>query len=217
VLKINQERVNTSPILKNHILIAMMLILSVLLLSFLNIKEPATLSDGIDLSIFEAPSSISMKARVLSKEEARSKVASEVKHHGYTILVLAIENSSPYQWEFKQENIDLKLADNKKIMKDVRLSSLPRSIGYKIVSLFFWPVMIPGAIDGFVTMQTEHVFKDKLYASTSKKEGEIIIPYSTIQRYLYLSSEQVPKSFDIKIFNCRTLKYQTYNVEIANT
>lgn len=195
--------------------VSVVIISSILFLSFKN--ENTAMVSGVQPSLFESPSSIKIAARILTEEEAKSNLASVASKQGYSVIALAIENSSPYQRELKQEGVDLELASRKDLMKKVKLSSLPRSIAYKIIGLFFWPAVIPGTIDGLATMRSEHLFKDRLYASTIKKEGEILIPYSTIQRYLFLPSKEVPDSFTIKLLNCRTLKYDNYNVEIKNT
>ena len=164
--------------------------------------------------LFTQKKSIAISMEHVLAKSSSCPLARSAQMHGYEVYVLTIENQSPYQFELREENVDLSLIDHKEMLRFARLGALPRIIAYKIIGLFFWPMMIPSFIDGCVTMEKTHLLKRKLYASCLKKEGEILIPYSTMKRYVYLQKKEIPKIFTLKLFNCHTFQNASYKVGI---
>jgi len=167
------------------------------------------------LSILESSQGVNIAAHALPSQEISEGMALMANQQGYTVIALTIENHSAEQFELKKESIDLKLTDRKTVMKKVKHSALIRSVLFKVAGLFFWPASIPGAIDGVISMNSIHSLKNRLHAAMLKKEGEIILPFSAIHRYLFIPGDEVPQIFKVKLFNCHNLKTETHNVEIT--
>jgi hypothetical protein len=201
--------------MKNNFGYFLPLVVLTALFSFSFTKQETILPNTSDASILETAAPIKIQAHTLSENELRSAVSQEAANQGYQVMVMTVENTTPYQYELKQDWVNLEHAEKKKIMRSKRLSSLPRTIFYKIFGLFFWPVAIPDTLDTIITMKRNHTFKDKLHASLLKKEGEIVLPYSMIQRYIVINKEKLPKEFDMQLLNCRTQKHENYHIEIT--
>jgi hypothetical protein len=178
-------------------------------------KSEKTNSFGYGTKILESSSPITIQAQVVNEKELKTSVSQTASKQGYQVMVMTVENPTPYQYELKQKWVDLEHADKKKILRAKKLSSLPRSIFFKIASLFFWPVAAVDTLHTAVTLQRHHKFKDQLHASLLKKEGEIVLPYSMIQRYLVIEKESAPKKFKMQLLNCRTQKQENYQIEIT--
>jgi hypothetical protein len=167
------------------------------------------------LSILESNREIHIEAHILPAEDSVKGTPLMATQQGYSVLALTIENRSSEQFELKKEYIDLDLAERKSVMKKVKRSALIRSLVFRVAGLIFWPASIPGAVDTIISSNSLHSLKNRLHASMLKKEGEILLPFSSIHRYLFIPSDKVPESFTIHLLNCHNLKTESYNVEIA--
>ncbi len=191
------------------------LLLLAFFLPFFAFKKEETQPLPEALIVLEAPGRMEIGAKALPPGEIPPGLANEADKQGYKVVTLTIVNQSPDQFELNSEWVDLHLADQKAMMRKIRLSSVPRSIFMKIAGIFFWPVMIPDMINTMVTLHKNHSLRDRLYAVSLKKEGEIVLPYSAVHRYLFLTPEETKESFAVEMLNCHTQKYEKYNVEIA--
>lgn len=191
------------------------IIVSALLFSFQK-PENHIVPDALrSAAILEASSPLRIKAHALSPEESRFFVPAEAVKQGYQVMLMSVENTTPFQYELKQSWVDLSHAEKKKLMKSKRIASLTRSVFFKIIGFFFWPAAIPGAVDTLVTMKREHSLKNKIHAALLKKEGEIVLPYSMIQRYLIITDAKLPKEFKMQLLNCHTQRHENYTIEVA--
>jgi hypothetical protein len=198
----------------NFFILFLTFLLSCTFLFFVK-KQNTQLHDVVtDFSVLETPSPVLIRANILDGQALQSPVSREAGEQGYRVIVMTIENRTPYQYELQEDWVKLDHAKEKKILRHKRLSTLPRWIFYKIIGFFFWPIAIPGAIDSIVGMVKMHAFTDQLHASLLKKEGEILLPYSLMQRYLILDGENAPKQFSMHLLNCRTQQHENYSVEI---
>jgi len=77
--------------------------------------------------------------------------------------------------------------------------ALPRGIALRIASLFFWPLMIPSTIDGIITYKAHRTLAKDLEAKTLKEKEEIIPPYATVSRILYVKQEGFEKEFSVSL------------------
>lgn len=170
---------------------------------------------GSSAKILEASTPIKIHTHVLTEAELRTPVSKAASKQGYEVLVMTVENPTPYQYELKHKWVELEHGDKKKILRAKRLASLPRSIFFKIIGIFLWPVAAVDALNSAITLTRHHKFKDQLHASLLKKEGEIVLPYSMIQRYLVVEKDSTPKKFKMQLLNCRTQKQENYQIEIA--
>ncbi len=199
--------------LLEQILAATFLIVFIFCLFF---KAEEVINKGTKaLSILESSKRVTIAAHALPAQEIPEGMAHMASQQGYTVIALTIENHSPQQFELKKESVDLNLTDRKTVMKKVKNSAFTRSMLFRVAGLFFWPISIPGTIESIVSMNSIHALKDRLHAAMLKKEGEIIVPFSAIHRYLFIPGDEVPRTFKVQLFNCHNLKSETHNVEIT--
>ncbi len=142
-----------------------------------------------------------LEAKVLSLEETKDYLHHDLKSRGYQPILLQIDNTSPFSYEMKKGQVDMNMVSAKKIVKEIRSSSLPRAIAYQILSFFFWPFIIPSTIDSIHTRNRMGTLEKQLHAKTLKSEGEIIPPYSSMSRLLYIPQEKLKESFQLTLTN----------------
>jgi hypothetical protein len=142
-----------------------------------------------------------VEAKALNLEETRDYVNRDLLSRGYQPILLQIDNTSPFSYEIKKSQVDMQMANAKKIVQEIGRSSLPRTIAYKILGFFFWPFMIPGTIDSARAWNKEYTLQKELNAKTLKEEGEIIPAYSSMSRLLYIPKEEIKETFHLSLTN----------------
>ncbi len=151
-----------------------------------------------------------IEAKALTPDESRDYVHRDLLSRGYQPILLQIDNTSPYSYELKRGQIDIETASAKEVASEIGMSSLPRTIAYKILGFLFWPLGIPGTIDSFRTWNKQYILKRDLEAKTLKTEGETIPPYSSVSRVLYVPNNQVKEVVQISMTNLDQKKIEDF-------
>ncbi|MES2200397.1 MAG: hypothetical protein V4489_09575 [Chlamydiota bacterium] len=164
------------------------------------IKEFLAEEDHVKLSI-----------KALSSEESEKYLKKDLLDIGYQPVEVTIENGSSDPYLFSPGSVDLPLVEGGKIAKRVLTAALPRSIGFKIASLFFWPLSIPGAVDSILTNKSYRKLKKQLQSKAVR--SEVIAPYSSIHRVFFVLSEDYQNSFNVTLENQETLESKVFHIE----
>lgn len=135
----------------------------------------------------------------LTEEESKAYLSRNLIGKGFQPVHITIQNNSPNTYEIAPSSVSLPLASAKDVAFEFTKSAIPRSIGFKIASFFFWPFMIPSTIDSIKTYKTHQSMK-KNFAAKAVKD-EIILPYSTVHRVLYVPIEEFSDTFSIALVN----------------
>jgi hypothetical protein len=110
----------------------------------------------------------------------------DLRSNGYILLEIEVRNQTNKAYDLSKESISLPQATTKDIAWSFTKKSIPRSIGLKIASFFFWPMMIPSSIDTLVTHRNHRSLKYDLKVKTLKAEGETLLPYTAAKRFIFI-------------------------------
>ncbi|MBS0604188.1 MAG: hypothetical protein JSS60_04010 [Verrucomicrobia bacterium] len=149
-------------------------------------------------------SRILVVAKVMTPEESKRSFGHDLLSRGVKPLQLTVQNNTSNEYSMCPSSVDLPRIEASKIAFKVTKSAIPRSIGYKIASFFFWPFMIPSTIDGIRVMAHHQKLKKDIIAKSMK--DEIVAPYSTFNRVLFVSDKQFQETFKVTLIDLDTLK-----------
>lgn len=127
---------------------------------------------------------------------------------------ITIQNNTPRSFSLGTEGIPADLSTASAISNKMLIQALPRSIGLKVASFFFWPFIIPGTIDTIVTTRSYVKMKKDFAAKTVKEENETILPYSTVHRILFMRDSELADNFVIYLKDHKTSLYKPFPVVI---
>ena len=164
------------------------------------IKEFLAEDDHVKLSI-----------KALTVEESERYLKKDLIDLGYQPVEVTIENGSSDPYLFSPDSVGLPLVEGGKIAKKILNAALPRSIGFKIASLFFWPISIPSAVDSILTNKSYRKLKKQLQSKSVRQET--IAPYSSIHRVFFILAENDQNSFDVTLENQETLESKVFHVD----
>jgi hypothetical protein len=94
----------------------------------------------------------------------------------------------------------------------VTKSAIPRGIAYKIASFFFWPFMIPSTIDSIRVLSHHSSLKRDLMAKSMKEE--IVAPYSTFHRVLFVPEKEFKENFKVTLIDLDTLEPTEFDTSV---
>jgi hypothetical protein len=72
-------------------------------------------------------------------------------------------------------------------------------VGWRILSFFFWPLMVPSTIDSVVSFKKNRMLLKSLTAKGFKEIDEIVLPYSLVKRLLYIPQEAFYNDFSVSM------------------
>lgn len=157
-------------------------------MSLSNPKPVSFTSEGLDLS-----------ARVYTPEDSKEYLHRDLISRGYIPVEVNINNNTAKSYAISGASVPLACATPNQVAWSVTKSALPRSIGYKIASLFFWPLMIPSTIDGIRTYKSHRALVKDLTAKTLKTEDEVIPPYAAVKRIIYVKKDSMRDEFSFSL------------------
>ncbi len=163
---------------------------------------------------FDPDVSMVVSARTYSKEESKLFLGHNLIRKDVQPILIEIENNTANQYSLCHSSVDLDLIEPKKVAEKILYESIPRSIALKVASLFFWPIMIPSTIDGIYIYASHRKLKADYLAKSLKKEGELVAPYSTFYRIVFVPKEDVQNQFDITLINIESFQKTTLKVSV---
>ena len=158
---------------------------------------------------------ITVAANAMSGDQSKQAFGHDLPNRGIQPLQLTIQNNTPNKYSMCPSSIDLPKVSARKVANSVTKSSLARTIGYKIAGFFFWPFMIPGTIDSIRTMKHNKSIKKDVLAKSMKRE--IVAPYSTFNRVLFVPKEEFKKSFTVTLIDLDTLDAEEFEMNVDKT
>jgi hypothetical protein len=151
-------------------------------------------------------------AKAMSSADSKRSFGHDLISRGVQPLQLTIQNNTSNEYSLCRSSVDLPSIETGKIVSKVKRSSLARSIGYKIAGFFFWPLMIPGTIDSIRVMVHHGKLKKDLIAKGMK--DEVVAPYSTFNRVLFVPEQEFQESFKITLIDLDSLKPTEFQTTI---
>lgn len=178
------------------------------------VAEPWRLQSSMQEILVEE-GNVQLLIKPLTPEESEKYLQRNILKMGYQPIYVTVENGSSDPYTFSPESIGLPLVEVKKIAKKILTDGIPRAIGFKVASLFFWPLTIPGTVDSLLTHKSYRKLKKRLEAKAVRPE--VIPPYATVHRLFFIPKEENKGSFDVTLENQETLESKVFHIEDFST
>ncbi len=133
----------------------------------------------------------------LDHEKSKTTLGADLIDRGYQPVQIVIHNPTAHSFLFSPDHVSLPSSSGSKVAMSISKKAIPRSIGYKIAGFLFWPFMIPSTIDSIRTYSKHRALKKEFKAHSVKKE--IVSPYSTIHRVLFVPLNEYNENFSLYI------------------
>ncbi len=199
----------------NYILISCLLVCSFFTLSSWNFYKPLTHSSSLlDLSLERKAKGVLISAEKYTKEKSESHFSSNLLSLGYIPIEITIQNQSPSAYVISRASTALPSATAKEVAWSFRKKSIPAAVGLQIASFFLWPFSIPSAAHSLHNYKSNKNLKKELNAKTLKEEEEIVPPYSSVKRVIYLKEKEAPESFSFSLEEADSRDLTVIPVEI---
>lgn len=168
-------------------------VVSVLLSFNIINRSPVNLLIDSAFSLQDAP--LQLSTRILTSDESQTILNHDIIAKGYTPVEVTIANSGSHTYEISRASTSLPCAKAEEIAWKHTKGAIPRGIGLKILSFFFWPFMIPSAIDSIHGLKSHRSIVKILSAKGFKDDAEIVPPYSLVKRVLYIPTDKFQSTF----------------------
>jgi len=157
---------------------------------------------------------VQIDAQVYSSQDSKNYLNRDVVADGVNPVQITIQNNTPGHYGLSTQGIpkDLKTANS--VSNKVIIEAIPRSIALKVAGFFFWPLMIPGAIDSIVTMHAHSKLKKDFNAKAVKAEDEAVLPYSTVHRIFFMEDKELGGQFTVYLKDFKTGRYTAFPVTV---
>lgn len=147
-------------------------------------------------------------AKAMTPDESKRNFGHDLISRGVQPLQLTIQNNTANEYSLCPSSVDLPRIDASKVAFKITKSAIPRAIAYKIASFFFWPLMIPSTIDGIRVMSHHQKVKKDLKAKSMR--DEVVAPYSTFNRVLFVPQKEFQETFKVTLIDLESLKPQEF-------
>lgn len=155
-----------------------------------------------------------IQARAYTPFESKKYLHQNLLSKGYQPIQISIQNNTPTPWGLGDLSIGMPMVHPKKVARYVLIDSIPRSLGFKVASLFFWPFMIPGTVDTIYTLKTHAKVKRDFIAKGIKEYEEVIPAYSSIHRIIFVAHKHYQDHFYLSLADKETGRIVSYCCEV---
>lgn len=158
---------------------------------------------------------VSIACQWVSGDESKQIFGHDFPDREVYPLKISIQNNTSVSYSLTAGSIDLPRLTASQVAFKITKSSIPRSIAYRVASLFFWPIAIPSTIDGIRVFAHHQSLKKEIRAKSLKdQEGELILPYSTVSRVLFVDKNHRESSIKVSLIDLDTLEPQDYQIQV---
>lgn len=158
---------------------------------------------------------IVVSSHAFTPDESKRLLAHNLLRKGIVPLQIDIQNNTANSYSLCASSVDIEHINPKKVANQVARAVIPRLIAWRILGLFFWPFMIPGTIDSAIAYVNHRALKKDYHAKSLKEEGEVVAPYSTYHRVLFVPKEELVGRFDVILIDVETFSQQKVTTEIT--
>lgn len=142
---------------------------------------------------------VKVHAKVYTREDSRNFLHQNLLNKGYAPIELVIHNNTPNAYTLSAASVPLECARGKDVAWTITKKAMPRGMGLKILGFLFWPFIIPSTIDSIATFKNHQAISKDLTAKTLKEQDEIVLPYASVTRVLYVKSEGFRETFSVAL------------------
>ncbi|MCI0381921.1 MAG: hypothetical protein L0207_02575 [Chlamydiae bacterium] len=191
------------------------LICSIIIFSLIFLSAVKKHSIEGEKEVFFAKEGVFVTAKVLSSGESNSYLRRDLPAKGFQPIFLSVQNNSGHPLSLSDQWIDLPTVPSNQVVKRLMKGAAYRSIGFKVAGFFFWPFLIPGTIDTVGTFRSHYKLKKDFAAKSVKKRAEIIPPYSTTQRIIFVKNCDLQTKFMVSLIDEETEMFRDFVVDLS--
>lgn len=169
-----------------------------ILTSSANFKMSPFISNASERSVFDLENDLIVISRAYTAKESSKYLNKNLIHFGFRPVQITILNNTAHSYSISFKDVSLPIASAADVVSKIAKSAIPKGIALKAASLLFWPFNIPCTIDSLKDLKQNGSMRHEL-AAKSLKEGETILPYSTVSRVLFIPADKFKKDFEIQI------------------
>jgi len=140
---------------------------------------------------------IALSYKVYNAEDSKKYLGRDLLSRGYQPIQITIQNNSAKTFDLSEKGVSLESVAPNKVVRSVMKSSIARSVGFKVAGLFFWPLTIPGTIDGIKTIHGHTKLRRDFNAKVIKEET--IAPFTTLYRIVFVPKDKYQENFSVTL------------------
>lgn len=163
---------------------------------------------------FDPEVSVIVKARAYTSSESRRFLKHNLLAKGVQPVEIAIENHTGNQYSLSPSSLDINHMPADEAVSRLYRSTIPRQVALRVIGLFFWPVSIPGTIDGLYLHISQKKLRANYLAKSLKKEGEIIPEYATMYRVIFVSKKEMTQDIEFNLIDLETFSQRDLKAKI---
>ena len=152
-----------------------------------------------------------VQKKLYTFEESRKYLNRNLHRYGIQPIEVTIQNNTASTYILSENGVEAENSSGKQVANRVTMHGVPRSIALKVAGMFFWPLMIPSAIDSIISLKSNLQMRAEYHAKSIKREGELILPYSTVHRVLFVPHGKVEKTLTLHLKDAKSHHYLTLN------
>ncbi|MBI2743245.1 MAG: hypothetical protein HYX48_04935 [Chlamydiales bacterium] len=174
--------------------------LATILMSFESFNHSAMNSLESQKHAFAVESKgLTVTAKRYTSSESSDYLDQNLLKLGYQPIQITIQNNTSTTYELSRDGISLPTASPNRVALSISAKSLPRSIGLRVASMFFWPFMIPSTLDSIATMKTHYRIHKDYTAKSVKEKDEAIAPYSVFHRVIFVPKKGLKETLTVTL------------------
>ncbi|MBS0615582.1 MAG: hypothetical protein JSR58_03400 [Verrucomicrobia bacterium] len=184
--------------MKKHKHIIWILVTSIMFLTA-GWKSQPTMSMASPKPVSFKGQGLELAAKVYSSEDSKEYLHRDLIAQGFIPVEVSINNNTGKSYAISGASVPMSCATPSQVAWSITKKSLPRSIGLKIASFFFWPFMIPSTIDSIHGYKSHRSMVKDLTAKTLKEKDEVIPPYAAVKRIIYVKKDSMRNDFSFSL------------------
>ena len=170
--------------------------------------------EGILLPVFHPEACLQVRARAYTTEESRYFLKHNLVGNGVQPIEITVENHSDRKYSLCPSSLDISQLSAQDAVSRVFRSTIPRQIALKVIGFFFWPVSIPGTIDGLYIHASRKKLTANYLAKGLKKEGETVLEYTTFHRVIFVPKKEMASAITFDLIDLDTFSQKHITVPI---
>ncbi len=162
-------------------------------------SRPISIPEAFSETLTMDDRELKVSARVYSADESEHFLHADLLAKGYVPVEITILNEGDHTYGISAASTAMNSAKPKEIVSKLTRGAMVRGIGLRVLSFFFWPLMIPSTIDSIHTYKKRGSLTRVLTAKGFKQFEEIVLPYSIVKRVLYVPKEAFYETFSVAL------------------
>jgi len=157
-------------------------------------------------------SKVIVYTKAMTPDESKRNFGHDLVSRNVQPVQITIQNNTSNEYSLCPSSVDLPRIDASKVAFKVTKSSIPRAIGYKIASFFFWPFIVPSTIDSIRVMSHHQKIKKDMKAKSMKEE--VVASYSVFNRVLFVPKDKFKESFKVTLIDIESLQATEFQTTV---